>query len=452
MVRATDRISELPDTLRQQILCLLPRKSAIRTSALSSRWKGFWRYRWPYATVLIFGEEFRQGVSAGEFASSIDKFLKLRGNKKVEIFRLCFHPGTLYRSNIVSWIEYAVGNGVEELYLDFCQEFKLLNYLLHGESLTVLDLKHCQFLLPLDFTRLRYLEKVSLKHVNVTDDVVVDVVASCPFLEKLDLRQCPELRSIRISGSDLRLRSLIVVDCFRANEIEIFAPNLQSFRFYGVFLNEYAFEEISSLSDVVMSSLGRDPRICQANWINIIADLAHVKVLTLCSRAVQHIAVPKLSTPIVLGNLQELQLLMDLMTETNLSDIIGFFKKCHCTKLQKIFIELPTCSKDPSPEMYLKVPSGEELPGRCDFSSLRIIKMNNFNNYRSELELVRFFSENAAALESMILVVPQEMDALTWLYCNAMMQVKASAKAKIEVCVASQDSSRLFPTHCDVYY
>lgn len=102
--------------------------------------------------------------------------------------------------------------------------------------------------------------------------------------------------------------------------------------------------------------------------------------------------------------------------------------------------------------MYLKVPSGDEIPGRCDFSSLRIIKMNNFNSYRNELELVRFFSENAAVLESMILVVPQEMDALTRLNCNALMQEKASAKAKIQVCVASQDSSHLFPAHRDIYY
>ena len=76
------------------------------------------------------------------------------------------------------------------------------NCLLHGDSLTVLSLNYCEFKLSLDFRRHRYLETVSLKYVNVRDKMVVNVIASCPFLERLDLRQCPELRSIKVSETE----------------------------------------------------------------------------------------------------------------------------------------------------------------------------------------------------------------------------------------------------------
>ena len=114
----------------------------------------------------------------------------------------------------------------------------------------------------------------------------------------------------------------------------------------------------------------------------------------------------------MLGNLQELQLPMDLMTETNLSDIFGFFRKCHCPKLEKIFTQVGFLlisilsrygikrvslsfsiwiaatkgTKDPSFKMFLRVPSGEP-PLSCDFCSLKVTKMNNFKSSKNEIDL-----------------------------------------------------------------
>ena len=80
---------------------------------------------------------------------------------------------------------------------------------------------------------------------------------------------------------------MVVVNCWKACEIEIFVPNLRPFHFSGEFLKKYVFGEFSSLLHAMMSSVGQEPGMCQANWVKIIGNLAHVRVLTLCRRAVQ---------------------------------------------------------------------------------------------------------------------------------------------------------------------
>lgn len=39
-------------------------------------------------------------------------------------------------------------------------------------------------------------------------------------------------------------------------------------------------------------------------------------------------------------NLRELQLLMVMMTDSNLTDIYSFFTLCRCPKLERLFIEV----------------------------------------------------------------------------------------------------------------
>ncbi|XP_020275912.1 uncharacterized protein LOC109850322 [Asparagus officinalis] len=146
---------------------------------------------------------------------------------------------------------------------------------------------------------------------------------------------------------------------------------------------------------------------------------------------------------------------MGIMTETSLSDIISFFKKCHCPKLEKVFIELSAGTKDPALKIFLKAPS-DEAPIICDFRSLKIVKMNNFNSYKNEMELVRFFLEKASALESLILVAPQEIrtsvlwsDYRTTMQMNFMKEILANAK--VSIYSTSQDLNGPLPTHYDAY-
>ncbi|KAH7660874.1 RNI-like protein [Dioscorea alata] len=261
--------------------------------------------------------------------------------------------------------------------------------------------------------------------------MLIDFIESCPFLQKLDLRQCNELRSVRVCKDGLKLKSMVMVDCLRAYQVEISAPELLSFCFNGEFLRRYLFRNLAALEDVVLSSAGRDIGGCITDWMKIVPCLTNVKLLTLCSRAIQCIVVSKISIPTVFNNLKELRMEMELMTETNLSDIYDFFRKCHCPNLDQVSIELPnSCSRDPSLKIFLKVSA--EKPMDCELGKLKTVKMKSFKGHKNEMELVRFFLDMAPELENMFLFAADSDSRSAFHSMNSLnFRGKASDKAKI---------------------
>ncbi|KAL5727358.1 hypothetical protein ACHQM5_000566 [Ranunculus cassubicifolius] len=77
MKKSRDRISELPDDVVASILCLLPKKYAMRTSILSKRWTNLWKSTCLHATNFNFGKEFAQAQTQEQFAASVNKCLHL---------------------------------------------------------------------------------------------------------------------------------------------------------------------------------------------------------------------------------------------------------------------------------------------------------------------------------------------------------------------------------------
>ncbi|KAJ0980291.1 hypothetical protein J5N97_008546 [Dioscorea zingiberensis] len=260
----------------------------------------------------------------------------------------------------------------------------------------------------------------------------MNIIESCPFLQNLDLRQCHWLRVVRVCKDRLKLKSLVMVDCRRAYQIEIFAPELQYFCFNGEFLIKYLFRNVAALEDVVISSAGRETGVCFTNWMTIVPSLTAVKVITLCNRAIQCIAVSKISIPTVFGNLKELKLIMEMMTETNLSDIQDFFRKCHCPNLDQVSIELPTGLRDPSLKIFLQVPAEESLD--CDLGNLKTVKMRNYKGHKNEMELVKFFLDKASVLEDMVLFTTYSGFWSASHSKSLKFLTKTSVKAKVHVC------------------
>lgn len=119
MEKTRDRISKLPEPILVHILSLMPLKSAIRTSILSSKWQGHWKHI--SITDLDFGEEFSRGKTPDEIAAIINSILQSLSTKVLDRFRLYFYPERQFQfdfkwtNQIEKWIEFAVERGVKEL-------------------------------------------------------------------------------------------------------------------------------------------------------------------------------------------------------------------------------------------------------------------------------------------------------------------------------------------------
>uniref|UniRef100_A0A0D9YMM4 Uncharacterized protein n=1 Tax=Oryza glumipatula TaxID=40148 RepID=A0A0D9YMM4_9ORYZ len=421
-----DRISDLPDALRLQILSLLPLKSAIRTGALSSRWRGLWEQRWPDPSSLDVrlpsgGGAASASVAAlrAEHLAGIDR----RGRRRMDLLSLAFHAGQLAPPELKRFIEYAAACDVEEVRLRLdggggrgarggtrrpgalAVHFPIGSKLLARLSVRGLHLTASANAM------VATLEVIHFHSVSLTDAALRRVVSACPRLRELELRYCRHLRRIDITFGASNLKSLTVVDCSRATELRVpSAPRLRSFRFSGAFLCSNIFGSTADcVEHLYLCSGGPETGLPRTNLPSAVPRLSNLTVLTLCSIALQYVSA-SVATPNVeksLNSLRELQLLMFGMANSNLADIYSFLKACRCPQLERLFVQLPTNTYDSFTTNYLEV--AEEEPPEGGLENLRLVKMTNFKGYRNELRLVDFLLRKASRLNKLFLIAPKEV-------------------------------------------
>ncbi|XP_042495132.1 putative FBD-associated F-box protein At1g61330 isoform X2 [Macadamia integrifolia] len=417
--KSQNEISSLPDSILLHILSLLPVKYAAATSVLAKRWRDLSICNLIHAANLDFGDEVADNPAPEQFVDFVNRCVNIHVGKKIERFRLCFDPSDRFRSDAVNWIGFATRKNVKELHLDFCRRrdhydireettsdehkpFELPELLFTNESLTHLDLSHCVLTLPLDFSGFGFLKTLRLRDVNITETTLECLLANCPVLEKLILKECP-LQSIKIPESNQQLRTLTLCHCWQGSEIEISAPNIRSFLYWGKLMQWFSIKNISALEEAVIYIREREDGRPDDVRIRILSDLAYVKILTICGGALPW-HTPK-DFRVTFNNLKELQLLAD-----SVCDVYSFFRQSICPCLERFYIRLPGVPEDMCLWEYVGMPTVEPL--NCVFNHLKLIKMGNFRGSKVELKMVKFLLERATVLESLVLVVPQESYAI----------------------------------------
>ncbi|KAF7078623.1 hypothetical protein CFC21_083026 [Triticum aestivum] len=410
-----DRLSDLPDDVLHSIVGRVPLKQAVRTSALSTRWACLWLHALAASAVLDFTDsEFVRGQFLGRIVATVNRCLEVHGAAPIDVFRVALSPFDAYGRDVVRWAATALVRGAREVGVDLTQHadvrgaLELPVDLFQAESsLAVLSLGRCSLRdVPPGTPGLAGLTSLSLNQVDVTDDAVRDVVSRCRLLEFLSLESCHLLVSVRVAGD--RLRGLEIVRCLAMRHLQVAAPVLESVAYHGDVLLIWREDEPSGvefvgpggrtdarpeLKDAYLTHIGYgeyDEVIHEFAYSGFLDQVAHAKILTLCSVGMRHREEERLFAEgdVDAPNLEELQLLMDSisMGDDDVTRFSGFLELVVAPLLERLFI-------------------------RCEIAldHLTFLKVVNFRGTRRELRVLRFVLRRAPVLEQLVLVTPEDV-------------------------------------------
>ncbi|CAL5049554.1 unnamed protein product [Urochloa decumbens] len=371
-----DRILALPEDLRLRILALLPLNSAIRTGALSTRWRALWAHRWPAPSSLDLH------LRSGDAPKKILESLQRRGLRRLDRFSLTMDMN----GNSLLWrdledkdpqrfLDYAAACGVEDLHIDagnrVKSKFSTFKFPTGCPHLARLVLRRIARVSIGFFPYSGAFPVLEVLHLHLVSSVHISkLLWACPLLKTLYLSHCD------CDGSDgaidaeghAHLRSLTVAECNRITHIDASrASGLRSFRLSSASLPTYNIAATAPLEDLYISLRGRNFNPIK-HWIQALPDLANLTVLTICSIALRRVyaldrfgSATCLTKLRYLPSLRELQLVMLEMDYTSLAHMYTFFRCCMCPQLERLFVQLPSSSHDIYADNSLEVAEEDEL-------------------------------------------------------------------------------------------
>ncbi|CAH8379882.1 unnamed protein product [Eruca vesicaria subsp. sativa] len=286
-----DYISSLPDAILHLILSSVPTKSAIRTSALSKRWRHVWS-----ETPSLSIDSHRV------VTRSINKTLSIFSSPKVSSFHLRTSLANRIQ-HVDTWIEFAINRHAEKLSLEF-RDTRVRDYdfpdgfysnstvkqLLIDSGSVVMNPK-CN----VSWTSLKSL---SLSYCKLSDNALVKILSGCPVLESLELMFCDEFRCLDLSGSPRLMRLEMDRSDWFLGPTEIVAPHVRCLRLRHSRL-PCRLVDVSCLNEanlnIYFCDLGTlTGDFLQGNVVKMLAKLQNVEKLTVGATFLQMLSLAAL--------------------------------------------------------------------------------------------------------------------------------------------------------------
>ncbi|CAL5025861.1 unnamed protein product [Urochloa decumbens] len=230
----------LPEDILCHIHSLMLLRDAARAACVSRTflcsWRQYPKLTFSNKTLGLKRSARRRGDIARDFTNTVDHILKNHSGVGLKELRLEVHDCCNVKNYINSWLQTAITPGIEEISLLVQSYYDFPCTLLsdgRGNSIQDLYLTHCAFRPMVGIDCLRSLKRLHLCRVCITEDELGCLLSSSFALERLELRYCNELISLKIPFYLERLSFLMVYACKMLQMIESKAPNLFTFRFLG---------------------------------------------------------------------------------------------------------------------------------------------------------------------------------------------------------------------------
>ncbi|KAL9442537.1 hypothetical protein AB3S75_020953 [Citrus x aurantiifolia] len=415
-----DWLSRLPDEILVNIISRLAVREAARTSVLSSRWK----YLWTFTTCLNFSalkmlwnvkkdpatlEEERYN-----YINWVNDVLDSHMGLCINEFRLCFELRNSHGSFITHWIFTALAKKVQKLELNlhpvgggFWPPLELYSFPLECLKL---------FRSPRTLSNIKSLRSLCLDAVNVSGEVLEFFIYSCPLLDRLRVVFSLDLLSLKVVGSSVKLKYLDICYCYFMEEVEISAPSVRSFKYYGPEI-KLRMENVPQLLDI---SIGGGYGVRMKHAISPIMSYFHqLETLELgFVLNAENMQFPQCELP----KLRHLTFNVLAFSSKSLLGLSCMMEAS--TFLQKFTLKLQT--------VYVGSEIVSERKFRdCLHQHLKVVELIGFVGLPIELELAFYLLKSATTLEKMIVdPTPPAVLGTPWEFENYKKKQAARSCAK----------------------
>ncbi|KAI8560442.1 hypothetical protein RHMOL_Rhmol04G0255600 [Rhododendron molle] len=404
--RIETTMSNLPPEILRQIVSLIPLKEAVRTSTLSTSWKGLWT---PFQVKFNSDPNQITSHTDDEASKKINPIVGLlsKSSSSPELWRFSLQMEKTQKPLFFSAAK--GGGGGEELHLDFLAKKNEVqsNFNLVFDPTPGIS----------NFSSIKTLHLVSVN--TIAEDLVSTLFSSCRFLERLKLEKCSGIQSIDIKASD-SLKSFQVVVCEELESIAISAPNLKSLWYRGA-LPLIQINGCPNLVDVVLDlreGFGRSEFDCE-DVLNLLSSLKDAEILKISGWLLEWLCAAGVvfeRLQFRFNKLKELSWFDALMNQRKRDSLACFLHMS--PHLEILFVKIDqNLSSIPCPyfhqywhEPHLWMDYETVMSQACQLQHLKLIQLEGFTNEEDDqlMMLMNLLLRQSVALKSMTVISPEK--------------------------------------------